>query len=207
MPHDLVPVGVASSVYWTPNYGPELCAIFTANSEFGTIITPFPYEEAEAHMPLRGKHQDLSNTLPRPLPPPPHPPPPPVTISKPCFWMRPFPLPLFPGMPRVTASSWGGGVSTWPGTWWGGRARPPHGGFLLVSWRRVWTKRGPAPAAVVGEGRGHAACLLQPSPPSFLSPGPGLSSHLPGQPGEGVREPDLSDSWLGHSSWGRERPP
>lgn len=52
-------------------------------------------------------------------------------------------------------------------------------------------KRGAQPAGtVVGEGGGHAACLLQPCPPSFLSPGSGLRAPLPGQPGEGVREPN-----------------
>ena len=65
----VVSVGAASSVYWTPNDVPELYVIFTANSEIGTVITPFPYEELEAHVPLRGKQQGLSNTLPRPLPP------------------------------------------------------------------------------------------------------------------------------------------
>lgn len=39
----------------------------------------------------------------------------------------------------------------------------------------------------LGEVGGHA---------SFLSPRSGLSAHLPGDPGEGVRKPDLPDSWL-----------
>lgn len=90
----LVSVGVASSVYWTPNDVPELYVIFTADSEIRTVTTPFPYEEVEAHVPLRGKQQGLTPSLA--LFPHCH-------YSKPCFWMRLANAEEFPISVTVTA--------------------------------------------------------------------------------------------------------